>query len=53
MTTRGFKEEDFEIVGHLIAKTLRHPDDEKVLEEVKEEVKELTAKHPLYPDLEY
>lgn len=51
MTTRGFKETDFEIVGQLIAKTLENPENDAILNEIKTEVKELTAKYPLYPDM--
>lgn len=48
MTTRGFMEEDFELVGHLIAKTLRNMANEDVLESVRKEVKHLTERYPLY-----
>ena len=48
MTTRGFMEEDFELVGHLIAKTLRNMENEDVLESVRKEVKHLTERYPLY-----
>ncbi len=50
MTTRGFKEEDFIIVGKLISKTLKNYQDEDVLDEVRTEVKKLTEKYPLYVD---
>lgn len=51
MTTRGFLEEDFQLVGELIAKTLENPNDEAVHVEIKQQVLELTAKYPLYPDI--
>lgn len=47
MTTRGFKEKEFDMIGHLISKVLKEPNDEKVLAEVKEEVSKLTKKYPL------
>ena len=47
MTTRGFNEEDFKKVGKLIAKALRHIDDEAVLEEVREAALALALSHPL------
>lgn len=51
MTTRGFKEKDFALVGDLIAQTLGNPTDKKVLAEVKKKVASLTKKYPLYPEL--
>ncbi|MBU1131813.1 serine hydroxymethyltransferase [Patescibacteria group bacterium] len=51
MTTRGFKESDFEIVGDLISRTLENKADETALAEIKNEVLELTRKFPLYPEL--
>lgn len=47
MTTRGFDEADFRKIGDLIYLRLTHLNDEKVAEEVKTGVKELTSKHPL------
>ncbi len=47
MTTRGFKEAEFEKVGHLISKTLKNLDNEDVLEEVRVSVKELTDQFPM------
>ena len=48
MTTRGFNEEEFRKVGKIIAKALKNKDDEKLLNSLKEEVIELTHKHPLW-----
>ena len=48
MTTRGFNEEDFKKVAILIDKTLSNKNNDQILNEVREEVKELTSKHPLY-----
>ncbi|MCI2068145.1 MAG: serine hydroxymethyltransferase [Bacilli bacterium] len=47
MTTRGFDEKDFRLVGDLIGEILRHPEDEKVKAEVKAKVHLLTSAHPL------
>ena len=44
----GFKEADFRKVAHIIDRALRNKDNEKVLEELTNEVKELTSKHPLW-----
>ena len=43
MTTRGFKEEEFAILGKIICKCLKNYDNEEVLKELKEEVLELTS----------
>jgi glycine hydroxymethyltransferase len=51
MTSRGFNEQDFSLVGELITKTLENPTDETVQKEVKKQVLELTAKYPLYATL--
>jgi glycine hydroxymethyltransferase len=48
MTTRGFKEADFILVGHIIAECLKHPNDEKVQKELCDEVLKLTSAHPMY-----
>lgn len=53
MTSRGFKEDDFKLVGNLLGKTIKERDNEQALQEVRNTVKELTAKYPLYPELEY
>lgn len=47
ITTRGFKEDDCEAVAKLIIKAINHHDDPAVLDEIKKEVFELTAKHPI------
>lgn len=47
MTTRGFKEKEFEQVGHIIAKTLKNWENQKILDSLAEEVLELTKKFPL------
>lgn len=47
MTTRGYNEADFRLVGDLIYKALTNISNQKALDEVKEEVLKLNAKHPL------
>lgn len=48
ITTRGFKEDETREVARLMAKTLKNPENEAVLEEVRKEVKELTSQFPIY-----
>ena len=47
LTTRGMKEEEMKEVARLISKALKNHEDEKILNEVREEVKKLTGKFPL------
>ncbi|MDI6861261.1 MAG: serine hydroxymethyltransferase [Caldisericia bacterium] len=51
LTTRGMGEEEMEIIGKLIAKVLKNPNDDNVLNEVRKEVKELCERFPLYKEL--
>ncbi len=51
ITTRGMKEADMPEVVALIDKVLMNIDDESVIASVKEEVKTLMLKFPLYPDI--
>jgi len=51
MTTRGFKEADFAEVGELIAAAIDNKDNPAGLEEVKKRALVLTAKYPLYSEL--
>lgn len=44
MTTKGLKEDDFKEIGKIIACALQNPEDEKILEECKEQVLNLTKK---------
>jgi glycine hydroxymethyltransferase len=48
VTTRGFKEVETKIMGELIVKALKNPADEKLQKEVKNSVRELCLKFPLY-----
>ena len=47
MTTRGFKEKEFEEVAEIIYKVLSNPIDKKVLKEETKKVLALTKKYPL------
>lgn len=47
MTTRGYTSDDFRLVGKLISLVLKNPDNEKIKDEVKQEVKKLNSKYPL------
>ncbi|MDR3685793.1 MAG: serine hydroxymethyltransferase [Coriobacteriia bacterium] len=51
ITTRGFTEGEAHTIGCLIAQTVFNREDEAKLANIKEEVAELLAKHPLYPEL--
>jgi glycine hydroxymethyltransferase len=50
ITSRGLKEPEMDIVGELIARALKTPDDDGALAMVREEVERLCRKFPLYPD---
>ncbi len=48
MTSRGLKEDDFRQIGTIIATALKNSSDEEILNNLKEEVLELTSKYPLW-----
>lgn len=48
MTTRGLNEKDFKKIGKIIASALENRDNEKKLQELKEDVLKLTSAHPIY-----
>ncbi len=48
MTTRGLKEDDFEEIGHIIAKALKNHDNKEILGELEKQVLTLTSKYPLW-----
>jgi glycine hydroxymethyltransferase len=48
VTTRGMGEEEMKLIARLIADVLQSPEDESVRQRVKQQVKELTARFPLY-----
>ncbi len=47
MTTRGFKEEEFVKVAHIIDEALKNKDSVEVLDKLTKEVLDLTSKYPL------
>ena len=51
LTTRGMKEEEMKIVGKLIARVLKNPEDENILNEVRRDVISLCERFPLYVEL--
>jgi len=48
VTTRGFKENETKLMAELIVKALKNPTDEKIQKEVKNSVRELCLKFPVY-----
>ncbi|PKM91245.1 serine hydroxymethyltransferase [Candidatus Falkowbacteria bacterium HGW-Falkowbacteria-1] len=48
ITTRGFEEQEVLMATEFIDLALRNKDDEKVLSEIKEKIKELCSKFPIY-----
>ena len=51
LTTRGMKEDEMKEVGSLISRALMKRKDGAELSKVKEDVKELCSRFPLYPEL--
>jgi glycine hydroxymethyltransferase len=52
VTTRGMKEPEMALIADLLARVLQHPEEEKVRAQIKQEVRELCARFPIYQDLE-
>lgn len=50
VTTRGMKESEMDVIADLIDRVVSNHENESVLKEVREEVRNLTAKFPLYAD---
>ena len=50
VTSRGLGEADMDIVGDLIVRALKTPDDDAALAMIRTEVERLCRKFPLYPD---
>ena len=50
LTTRGMKENDMRRIAKNIVKVLKNLDNEKVIQEVKEDVLSLCSSYPLYPE---
>ncbi|WP_274362442.1 serine hydroxymethyltransferase [Paenibacillus thermotolerans] len=53
VTTRGMKEDDMRAIARIISMVLKSPKDASVVEKARGMVYELTAKYPIYPNLEY
>ncbi len=53
LTTRGFKEDEMRVIGDLMNEVLSHAGDDAVLKKIRDQVGEMTKKHPLYPGLTY
>ena len=51
ITTRGMKEDEMREIARLIHRVLTNVDDEQVIADVKDKVKELCRAFPLYPEL--
>ena len=50
VTTRGMREAEMDIIGDLIARGLKTPDDERALAMIRMEMETLCRKFPLYPE---
>ncbi len=53
LTTRGMKEEEMKLIAAWIDLAITHTNDETALTEIRNQVKEMTSKFPLYPGLSY
>jgi len=51
LTTRGFKEEDMKDIAGFIDRVINDPDNETILQSVRDDIRQLTKKYPLYPQL--
>jgi glycine hydroxymethyltransferase len=50
VTTRGMREAEMDLIGDLIARALKTPEDEAALQMIRTEVERLCRKFPLYPE---
>jgi glycine hydroxymethyltransferase len=50
VTTRGMREMEMDLIGELMARALKSPDDDASLAMVRAEVERLCRKFPLYPN---
>jgi len=48
LTTRGMKEAEMKQIGKMIASIIHEPESEEVMDRVKREVAEMTARFPMY-----
>jgi glycine hydroxymethyltransferase len=51
LTTRGMREAEMDTIADFVTRVLAAPEDERVLQTVRAEVKQLCTKFPLYPEL--
>ena len=51
VTARGMKQSEMKLIGELIVKVLKNPEDESIKKSVKEQVKELCNQFQLYPEI--
>ena len=51
VTTRGMKEREMELIAGFIDRIVKAPEDAKLAEKIREEVRDLTKRFPLYPSL--
>ena len=51
MTTRGMGVDEMQQIAQMIGRIISAPDDSTVQSKIRQEVKELTSRFPLYPDL--
>ena len=52
LTARGMGEPEMEIIGKMYSKVLNNPDDSQIRAQVREEVKALCQRFPIYEDLD-
>lgn len=52
LTARGMKEPEMEVIGNMYTRILNNPDDSQLREQVREEVRTLCQKFPIYEDLD-
>ena len=50
VTTRGMREAEMELIGELMTRALKTPEDDHALAAVRTEVEALCRKFPLYPE---
>ncbi|MCK5547689.1 MAG: serine hydroxymethyltransferase, partial [Thermoplasmata archaeon] len=51
LTTRGMGKDEMKAIGGLIAKALLSKGDESVLKKIREDVRDMCSRFPLYPEL--
>ena len=51
ITTRGMKEAEMDVIAEMIDRVVSNPTDEKLIANVREEVKSLTSRFPLYAEM--